>query len=912
MEPVGRFGVGFSAVLAVTDCPSLLSRSGGVRFSSSETRALVQQAAARSPGLAAELERRRGHVPVLRLPFPAEGEPPSGFDSAVLLPLRDGAARDLVLALLEQVDDALLLALPALAEIVVELPSRPPRRLADVEDRWFRLTRSGTHAPEALADRPTEERERLAWSVTWAVPRGAGGGTDVSGRVLHAPTPTDEPLPWPGLLVATFPLESTRRAVADGPATDALVGVAAETYVALLVERARDGADVLPLLPLGLPAGSLDAHLRQALLPLLAGSPILPALDDGARLRPREAVALGSGPWAGDEQVLRPLASVLAGLTPAPTTAEPALRLLGVRRLPLADLVDQLPVQPDPQSWVRLYRALAPVAAEPLAREALSALPVPLLDGRVVRGPRGAVLVRDDVPPQAVDVLARTGQRVVHPEVAADPSCARLLERLGAASAGPAELLASPELREAVTRAADGDTDEQTWSALPQAVLALLAACADAGTQAYPRLPWLAELLLPDADGDLVPADLLVQPGSVAAELLDPDAVGTLAPDLFAAWPGAVWEAVGVAGSLVPRTWRDVDTSDLPDDLAEMDGAGEWAEQLGPSSVAELVAVRDLDLVRTDAWPAALELIGSDPALRPALLDPVRVVGLDGVARSATGYTAWWLRGRLGLAGRPGAGADPLLLDLLPAAPSWAASLEPALAATIGLVTGWDDLDADTWDDVLRAVHALDQAPPLPALLAMWAALGRAAPDLASPPSSLWALRGGEVLLVDGEDVVAVDDPMWLQRDDLAAVVVQPEHAGRLADVLDVDLASERAPGRVESRGERAQVPAVVRALLGEAPEYWYEHERLVVDAVEADWWVEPTEPEPLLHAATLSGLARALAQASGRWDLRFALEYVLTSPDEARTLLVEEAVSGRCSPNGPSEPPRGAIPRAR
>ncbi|CAA9276870.1 MAG: FIG01170067: hypothetical protein, partial [uncultured Corynebacteriales bacterium] len=84
---VGRFGVGFAAVLTVSDAPAVLSAAGGVRFSAAETRALV----AAVPALAEELARRGGQVPVLRLPFPAAETPPAGWDTEVRLPLRDGA-----------------------------------------------------------------------------------------------------------------------------------------------------------------------------------------------------------------------------------------------------------------------------------------------------------------------------------------------------------------------------------------------------------------------------------------------------------------------------------------------------------------------------------------------------------------------------------------------------------------------------------------------------------------------------------------------------------------------------------------------------------------------------------------------------------------------------------------------------
>ena len=40
-DTVGRFGVGFAAVLAVTDEPAVVCRGGGVRFSAADTRLLV-------------------------------------------------------------------------------------------------------------------------------------------------------------------------------------------------------------------------------------------------------------------------------------------------------------------------------------------------------------------------------------------------------------------------------------------------------------------------------------------------------------------------------------------------------------------------------------------------------------------------------------------------------------------------------------------------------------------------------------------------------------------------------------------------------------------------------------------------------------------------------------------------------
>jgi hypothetical protein len=79
---VGRFGVGFAAAVAVSDEPRICSLTGAVTWSRGAARDLVLNI----PAVAAELARRSGHLPVLRLPFAADGTPPDGFATAVTLP----------------------------------------------------------------------------------------------------------------------------------------------------------------------------------------------------------------------------------------------------------------------------------------------------------------------------------------------------------------------------------------------------------------------------------------------------------------------------------------------------------------------------------------------------------------------------------------------------------------------------------------------------------------------------------------------------------------------------------------------------------------------------------------------------------------------------------------------------------
>nr|MDQ3576688.1 hypothetical protein [Actinomycetota bacterium] len=67
---VGQFGVGFAAVLAVTDAPRIVSTTGGVAFSADGTREAVSD----EPQLVERVAERAGRVPVLRLVWPARAE----------------------------------------------------------------------------------------------------------------------------------------------------------------------------------------------------------------------------------------------------------------------------------------------------------------------------------------------------------------------------------------------------------------------------------------------------------------------------------------------------------------------------------------------------------------------------------------------------------------------------------------------------------------------------------------------------------------------------------------------------------------------------------------------------------------------------------------------------------------------
>src|SRR5215467_9431275 len=496
-DTVGRFGVGFAAAAAVSDEPRIASLTGAVAWS----RAAAGDLAREISSVDAELSRRSGRLPVLRLPFAATGVPPEGFATAVMLPLRDEAAVMLVERLLAETGPAIMLALPALAAIEIETDGRTRLLTATHEaegvtitvdgvvGRWRTSAAEGRTDGRLLADRPAEERERPHWSVRWAVPLKADGdGSDLPAgslpagvsAVVHAPTSTDERLGLPALLLASFPLSPDRRHVAPGALTDFLLDKAADIYVGLLPGLAP-GAGLLDLVPSPLAQGELDAQLRDKILRLLPDIAFLPAAEPtGRRVRPRDAVVVD----ASMPRLAVSIAPVLPGVIAGPAR-HPAFAVLGVQRLRLAELADMLAgVDRNPAWWRDLYAVLA--AAEPAELGELGALPVPLADGRLVRGPRGLLLPGPGL--EHPGRLAALGLRVVDPE-AAHP----LLARLGAVEATPRGVLADPATRAAVANsydaAAEAGYDDDGPERVADAVLGLVAA-ANAERAEY---PWLAD-----------------------------------------------------------------------------------------------------------------------------------------------------------------------------------------------------------------------------------------------------------------------------------------------------------------------------------------------------------------------------------------------------------------------------------
>ncbi|MEU3364866.1 MULTISPECIES: sacsin N-terminal ATP-binding-like domain-containing protein [Streptomyces] len=918
---VGRFGVGFAAVLAVTDEPAVVGRHGGVRWSLAEARDLARDTAGHSPGLGDEIRRRDGHVPLLRLPFPAEGTAPDPYDTAVILPLRDTAAADLAERLLHAVDDALLLALPGLEEVVVETGDDAPRTLSrsaegdltvvtdsrDGVTRWRTAAAHGALTPDLLADRPVEERLRPHWSVTWAVPVGPDGAParPRTAPVVHAPTPSDEPLGVPALLIASLPLDSTRRHAAPGPLTDFLVQRAADAYAGLLADWRPVTAGAIDLVPGPLGKGELDGALRAAILERLPRTAFLPpaaapvADDDSGlpeALRPRDAeIVEGAG-----ADTVRVLAEVLPTLLPAGLERRAELRTLGVARVPLTDAVDRLAgLEKSPDWWRRLYDSLAGVDPD-----RLSGLPVPLADRRTTIGPRQVLLPTPDAALDA-ELLARLGLKVAHPD-AAHP----LLEKLGALPATPRAVLTTPQVRAAVAASLDDEggvnweEDALDADELAEVVLTLVR---EAGLEPGDE-PWLGALALPDEDGELSPACELVHPQGPFAQVMREGELAAVDAELAAKWGEQPLAACGVLVdfALVRATDVVLDPDELepresdyaePDDPGLLDAVDVWAEDIldrfpdapVPPVATEIVAVRDLDLVDDDRWPQALALL-SRPPLRDALVEPVRILLHDGTHETVRPYTAWWLRGHPVLGGRRpaglrAAGGDPLLRGLYDEADATGFDDEQVLRA-LGVRTSVAALLDEPGGAAELLERLADPGRPVTAaqLHGLYGALAELDPEQVTLPDDLRAVVDGRVEVVDASEAVVVDSPDLLPfTSGVPLLPVRPARAAELAELFQVRRLSESVTGRVDSEGTEHEVPEPVRVLLGpRTPASYVEHEELVVDGVEIDWRLTD---DGVLHAATLEGVAAGLAWAAGQWPRRFEVAALLEDPSRTEEL---------------------------
>ncbi|GAA2054038.1 sacsin N-terminal ATP-binding-like domain-containing protein [Williamsia deligens] len=810
-DAVGRFGVGFSAVAAVADEVAVRSRHGGVVFSRART-----DAALADTDLAVE------RAPMLRLPWPDPTPPADGWDTEIVLTPR-GDGTSIVETAREQAT-TLLLELTALQSITVS-GDVSERAVTDVDDPLHQVVTVGTrHWVQVVGER-----------ARWLMPGTPAAPRPVRREHLRAPTTTDVALTLPAICVADVDLTPDRRTLHP----EARIDSAAVGYHLLASALAVDVRLAAVPVP-GLPAGPIDAALREAVVADLTAAPWVPTAS-GVDVLPSRAVVLAGATRA----VTDLLAEIVDGLLHAdlghPSLGDreslALLRSVGVQELSWESLCDMLiGVQQPPTWWRDLYQALAEVAGDDHVREAIATVPVPRSDGRMSVGARGLVMIDAPAGPvtDALSDISVDWIATVHPE-AQHP----LLDRLGARRVGVSEVLTDPALEAMV---GDGDVE----SSVVTAVLGLLAADPDATAPS-----WLGGLMLPDADGEDRPADELLLPGSPFAAVLVEDApFGVVADSVVATWGADVLRRVGVGWGFTVLT-DDLPIGpdhDLPDEERWWDSRSDEPQRV--------VAVRDLDLVDPDRWPEALSLLVADKDCRAALSD-------------RDGYTAWWLRTFAELDGVPLGhlrAPDDLVLDgvLDPAAHPDAAAFAPALAGT---EIGSTDLAAVVLDHLADPDRPVRPGVAAAAHAALVRAHRRGDLDLdrLDPPTRVRTLSG-----VATSTAVVVDRPWFLAvvSGDEAVVATPPttpDDAVRLATVLDIPTAGEAVTVTPVDPGTATTWdadPTAVAFAVGrdESPRTGEVrvHDRLRLDVerdgertvVDADWWVDDAG----VHHLTRSG----------------------------------------------------------
>ncbi|MBF6332548.1 ATP-binding protein [Nocardia transvalensis] len=810
---VGRFGVGFTAVLSVADEIEFRSRTGSLSFSRNRTREALRDSNIRIPETATDFT-----PPALRLAWPIATEPADGFDTEIVLQLRENIDAPALIATMHAEAVDLLLELPALQTIRIG-----EDEITSVTTELASLSQSDPISPPHGRQGLQELRligpgaeERVWWQFTtarsrWLLPIRDGRAVPAHPDVLRAPTRSDEELSLPALLIADIAMQPDRRRLLPG----ARVAELAQGYADFA--RALPPRDRLVLVPApGFARSEADSLLREALLAELRGHPWLPVVDGD------DAAPQHSSVFPGVTEELAELLADLLGPLVIPDlsgrAAADLLAVLDVHRIGLARIAElSASLERPPQWWYSLYDALEPFVTDPLAVEELGALAVPLADGRLVTGPRTVVL--DD---HLEDPVPVRWARLVHPE-AAHP----LLGRLGARPATVEDLLGDPALQ------AELELDPAAPDTV-DAVLRLAARLPE--TTALP--PWLGLLELPDDTGDVRAADELLLPDAPLARVLVSDSpFGTVDTTLVDRYGARALRAVGVGWGFSLVTESDPTGPDH-----HLDDEERWWSGL-PEDPPELAAVRDLDLVDEAAWPEALRLLLSEPATRRLLAD-------------RDGYTSWWLRRHARIDGQPlglfRAPADSVFAGLLPELAGFSATDLEAMHAVLA------DPDVVTQPLAAALLDALADPAKTPAPESisqthrrLAAAVDRLDLDELPPPERVRALSGA---VIDPADALVLDRPWYglaIPPDRL--VVGDIDTAPALATLLDLPVVTDAVTAEVLGEGEPTTWAAeplgvLLRLQFGLPPldGDLVLHERLRVSltgayeaTVEVPWWRE-------------------------------------------------------------------------
>ncbi len=297
---IGRFGLGFKSVLAITRRPMFLSRSGSFRFDPTEAERQIRQ-----------IRPRAERVPYLRTAVPLEPDGAAADDevlrelmawatTVVKLP-RDLDAAKWLSEDLQRFPAEFLLFSPHVGTLAIEDRTSGLYRVGSVrpsgeeleliEDgratRWMTFRRDHRPSDAAKADAGEISRRDVV-PVIWAV---RTAGQLRRGR-FWAFFPTEEETTLSGIINAPWKTNNDRQALLEGDFNRELVQVAAELVaenLARLVTPEDPGRlfDILPARGRESPSWA-DGVIGDQVYALASHMPCLP--DQSGLLRPRSEV----------------------------------------------------------------------------------------------------------------------------------------------------------------------------------------------------------------------------------------------------------------------------------------------------------------------------------------------------------------------------------------------------------------------------------------------------------------------------------------------------------------------------------------------------------------------------------------------------------------------------------------------
>lgn len=446
-EEIGRFGLGFKSITAITDNPQILSRSGSLGFDRAVSTAKISEIVPDSP-----------RYPMLRLAEPLDPSVIAEADdvaaelmtwaaTVVRLPLKHGA--EPISEDLAGFPSEFVLFSPHVHELLIDDRCSNERRVISLDDNgdglltlaegksrtaWRVVKATHTPSNDAAAD-AGELAHRTRISLQWAVPM------QNRSRVgkFWAFFPTQSQTTLSGIVNAPWKVSDDRRNLLEGAFNEELLSQVLPDAILgafeSLVDQ-NDPAAVLDLLPArGREARSwADEVINRPIFTRLSQGRCLPDLS-GALQRPAD---LRIHPEGLDQEWRDDWLAVGAGLSgwvhhgvdKSPERRLKAERLLGSQDVRLPDvttwiesLCEDRTVEASAAAVVLVARIVRESHSKDIRDAAMRAKVLLLEDGRLVAPRKGTVFVRN--------APEESGYEFIHADLAALPGAVRALESLG-------------------------------------------------------------------------------------------------------------------------------------------------------------------------------------------------------------------------------------------------------------------------------------------------------------------------------------------------------------------------------------------------------------------------------------------------------------------------------------------------